>query len=373
MFQMVMPTNIEQKSGQPSVLRQALAKLQGLQLDNEQVKRVAVGRQGVLHIEVHEADAQRFFVYEANGLRELQPENDPKIPLLAKLREDDFAAEHTLISYRPGRRIVLGPVRGRHDTIVKGYRKHQAALPAEKYTCAASACQQGGFDVPELLQYQPDRDCLVIAKRAGLSPGFAADAVGSWSLIGSCLRRFQQFETPDGLQAFNIQDELAVLDERARRFKLVMPALPRHWQRDRGQLEQVAVNLPPVVKGLAHRDLHDGQFIIAGQRISLLDFDLLCCADVALDAGNLLAHMQLREFQGQQKNASAACSKAFLTGMGRQNQQGFERRLLFYQASTFYRLALLYALRPRWAHLTGVLIAAGKRCIDALNETRGKA
>ena len=365
----------KQHRGQHKSLQMAFVKLQERQLTLEQVRRVAVERQGAIHIEVHEAGKHRFFVYEANELRELQPENDTKIPLVTELHRDGFAADHKIISYRPGRRIVLGPTKGEHDNFIKAYKKRRAAQAAERYAVALTACEPGGFDVPELLQYDPGLDCLVMAKRSGQAPEIAADAAAVWMSIGTCLRRFQQFRFTDGLQEFNYRDELDVLDERARRFTLCSPDLPGHWKVGRERLEDLAENLPHVVKGLAHRDLHDGQFIVAGETISLLDFDLICTADVALDAGNLLAHVKLRALQQRQekgRSAVSVCSKAFLDGLGRQDEPGFEHRLLFYQATTFYRLALLYALRPRWTFLTDRLIDEGKRCIDAVNGLRAK-
>jgi len=354
----------------------ALLKLQTLNLNSGQVRRVAVASQGTLHIEINESEKPRFFVYEANELSELQPENDSKIPLAAKLNELDFAADHAIVSYRPGRRIVLGPVHEDRGVIIKAYKKHKAAQAAKNYAITLSSCEHGGFDIPELLQYETQGGYLVMTKRMGQAPVIAADAVATWGAIGSCLQRFQRAQGIDGLQEFSCRDELIVLDERARRFSLCMPGLPENWEPGRKRLENLAINLPPAVIGLTHRDLHDGQFIVAGKTISLLDFDLICRADVALDAGNLLAHMKLRALQvrqGCEATALADCSKAFLSGLGRQDEPGFEDRLYYYQATTFYRLALLYALRPRWSHLTESLITEGNRCIEALNGNRGRS
>ena len=369
------PGPTHQESLQQTTLHAALTKLQSRGLDQRQVRRVAVERKGTLHFEVHEAGKQRFFVYQSNELRELQPVNDLKIPLVAKLHECDFEAQHTIISYRPGRRIVLGPRSGEFGDIVKGYKKHKAAQAAEKYAIALSACEHDGFDVPELLQIDTDNDCLVMAKQVGQAPEIKAGADYIWTGIGSHLQLFQRSPASGGLPEFSYLDELAVLDERERRFILCMPALPGRWQPGRERLEDAAMNLPPTVKGLAHRDLHDGQFIVAGKVISLLDFDLLCIADVALDAANLLAHMKLRTLQGQQQcggSALSVCSHAFLRGLDRLEETGFEQRLLFYQATTYYRLALLYALRPRWVHLTGVLIIEGEKCIKAFKDLQGR-
>lgn len=366
----------ELESRQQNTLQVALSKLRDhQQLDMEQVRRVAVERQGAIHVEVHEAGIHRFFVYDTNKLYELKPEDDSKIPLVSKFHDPGFAAEHSIISYRPGRRIVLGPADGEQGKIIKGYKKRCAAQAAEKYAIALAACGPGGFDVPDLLQYETDRDCLVMAKQSGKTPAIAADAAEAWTAIGACLRNFQQFQYPDGMQEFNVQDELDVLDERARRLLLTTPALPGNWAEGRERLGEYAKNLTPALKGLAHRDLHDGQFIVAGKTISLLDFDLICIADVALDAGNLLAHVKLRAHQAGMEAGDAAasiCSRAFLNGLGRLDEAGFEQRMLFYQATTFYRLALLYAIRPRWAHLTNTLINEGQRCLKALGELRGR-
>ena len=354
----------------------ALAKLQALHLSTEQVRRVAVASQGTLHIEVHEGIKQRFFVFEDNELSESQVKNDKKIPLVSRLDEPGFLNDHQIISYRPGRRIVLESVNTKQDIVLKGYKKHKSPHAAKCYAIALSACEQGGFDIPELLQYETQSDCLIMAKRVGKTPVIATDAIATWAGIGSCLQRLQSSPGTNDLEEFSSRDELLVLDERARRFLLCIPLLPKGWQAGRDHLETALTKLPPAVMGLAHRDLHDGQFIVAGSTISLLDFDLICHADLALDAGNLLAHMKLRTLQGRQggdSSAFTACSKAFLFGLGRQDEPGFESRLHFYQATTFFRLALLYALRPRWSHLTDTLIAEGNRCIDFFSQQRNSS
>jgi hypothetical protein len=360
------------QTGPAGSLQLALAKFGELQLTVQQVRRVAVERNGGIHLEVHTSDGQRFFIYEADELRELFSESDRKIPFLVNRSQADFAAEHTIISYRPGRRVVLGPGNDGPETIIKAYKKRRSEQAAKNHAIALAACEQGGFEVPGLLQYRADCDCLIMAKRSGEPPGVSLDATGTWGLIGTCLRRFQQATITNDLQVFTYRDELAVLDERARRLLLCMPALPQHWQAGRERLEEAAKTLLPAVNGLAHRDLHDGQLIVANQTISLLDFDLACRADVALDAGNLLAHLRLRALQQRQADgdAVAACSKAFLIGFGRQHEPQFDQHLLFYQATTFYRLALLYVLRPRWAHLSDTLLVEGNRCIDMLDGLR---
>lgn len=361
---------------QKNTLAKALLELSSLDLGNEHVRRVAVTSQGALHLEVHEGKKQRFFVFEQSELSELLAENDRKIPLVSSLRNSGLINDDTIISYRPGRRLVLRQTSTKRGSILKAYKKNTSPRAAKNYAIAQSACETGCFDIPGLLQYETKSDCLVMAERVGHAPVISGDAVTTWAVIGSHLRRFQSSLVPNDLDEFSFQDELHVLDERARRFLFCMPALPESWQAGRERLETASTNLPGAVIGLAHRDLHDGQLIVAGDGISLLDFDLLCRADMALDAGNLLAHMKLRTLQGRHDGSNSAytdCSEAFLSGLGRQLETGFEARLHFYQATTFYRLALLYALRPRWSHLTAPLMTEGDRHIDAMSHGGGRS
>ncbi len=353
-------------------LQSAFSKLRSIHIDEQQVRRVAVEKQGAIHLEVRQAGRQRYFVYQAAELSELQAGSDSKIPFALRWRESNFAKNHAIISYRPGRRMVLGSEMEDQTHVIKAYRKRKTAQAAENYRRVLSACASGGFKIPRLLKVDKDNDYLLIEKLPGHEPVVATGAIDNWSAIGACLRQFQRSDTGDGLPEFSHTDELAVLDERARRFLLCKPSLPSRWLEGRQQLQEAAEKLPLAGLGLAHRDLHDRQFIVCGESIGLLDFDLICKADVALDAANLLAHINLRVLQACDKSevsAIDACSQALLNGLGRQDEPGFVQRLLFFQASTYYRLALLYALRPRWAHLTDHLIDEGETCINTFNRT----
>jgi Ser/Thr protein kinase RdoA (MazF antagonist) len=48
-----------------------------------------------------------------------------------------------------------------------------------------------------------------------------------------------------------------------------------------------------------HRDFYQDQLVVAGERLYLVDFDLYCCGEAAVDVGNFIAHLQewgLREY-----------------------------------------------------------------------------
>jgi len=161
-------------------------------------------------------------------------------------------------------------------------------------------------------------------------------------------------------------DELHVLEMWRERVRLATGESDPRWPRAFALAGQIAASLPEVETVPAHRDLHDGQLLDQGDALALLDFDQLACADPALDPGNLGAHLRLRALQ-QFHGADAAATAAVLalrTGLGRDAEPGFARRLAFYQGACLLRLALVYRLRPRWYKLAPTLLEEGMRCLE---------
>ncbi|MEO2236694.1 MAG: phosphotransferase [Candidatus Poseidoniia archaeon] len=119
-------------------------------------------------------------------------------------------------------------------------------------------------------------------------------------------------------------------------------------------------------------DLHDGNLMRIGSRVGLLDFDMLCVGDAALDLANLSAHLELRALQGIRGASlagAAACDQALRRGFGQQNCE-FARSLEFHRATTFLRIALIYHLRPRWAALTPGLVRLAESCLHEVTLLR---
>ncbi len=109
-------------------------------------------------------------------------------------------------------------------------------------------------------------------------------------------------------------------------------------------------------RGLLHRDFYDKQIVIhTSGSLGLLDFDTLAVGERALDVANMLSHLELRAVQGRCSPANAAAAAtAFLAGY--QPEADVQARLGAYQDASRLRLSCLYALRPRWRHLTAQLV-----------------
>ena len=89
-----------------------------------------------------------------------------------------------------------------------------------------------------------------------------------------------------------IDDEMSILRQRLADAAAARPELARRIEALRIACEEVASSLPlPAQLIGTHRDFYADQVLVASDRLYLLDFDLFCLGDPALDAGNFIAHL----------------------------------------------------------------------------------
>lgn len=331
-----------------------------------EIDRVSVAGDGTLALTLATKAGQRWFTWESGGLVERRPGEDARLPLGLDLAG---AGDRRVLSYRPGRRLVIESNRDGRPCVLKGHRPGRVEDAGEKHVLAERAAERGSFPVPRLLGREAERAALRFERVEGRRPSIDVRSAADFHALGSALARFQVELPAEGLQAFGVRDELGVVDEWRRRVELATGTLPESWTEGRRMLDDRAGELPPARLGACHRDLHDGQVLVAPSGPLVLDFDLLCRADLALDPANLLVHLELRALQGL-RGADArgvrVASAAFLDGLGPAADEGFGARLAFYQATSFLRLSLLYSLRPRWQRLAPRLAALAAQRIEEL-------
>ena len=160
--------------------------------------------------------------------------------------------------------------------------------------------------------------------------------------VGGAVARLHGTPPPAGSSVHGPGDELAVTEGWER------------WARSYG------ISLPPPVGTprpaqstslhLIHRDLHDGQFLLAvddaggftADGVGLLDFDLMAAGDPALDLANLVEHLLLRGRQGVLTDPDSAV-EALLSGY--RPDEDTSSRVTSYRALSARRLAAVYAFR----------------------------
>ncbi|MDO5098327.1 MAG: phosphotransferase [Corynebacterium sp.] len=115
----------------------------------------------------------------------------------------------------------------------------------------------------------------------------------------------------------------------------------------RGSVEKLATELlrTPDVSMLLHRDLHDKQLLWDGATISVLDLDTAAYGEAALDVGNLLAHVELRGYQGVYSSDTQSRITEELFSLAH-NLNISDSRLRVYTQSARLRLCCVYAFRP---------------------------
>jgi len=344
----------------------ALDRRLGYGVSTDHVVRVDVRNDGGLVLTVEERGTQRWFVATTGVLIEVHPQDELELPLCQAVQGEIASGALGVLAWRPGRRIVLIDRRNGRPRVLKGYRKARSARPARTYEALEAALgPRPEVRVPRLVEHSEPRARLEFEYVEGGPLRIQHVDEDSFGAVGRFLADLSRLPA-EKLKPFGPAQELEVLDAMRQRVTSVRLE-PEGWAEARTILTAAFADSPATELLPGHRDLHDGQLSSHERRVALLDFDLACLAEPALDLGNLSAHMQLRVLQGlggASQRGADLCAKALVEGRGLPGTPEFLARLRLYQASTFLRLALLYSIRPRWARLTPTLIAFARRSLE---------
>jgi hypothetical protein len=186
-----------------------------------------------------------------------------------------------------GTTVLLGKVCRR------GLRKSSYGVQAALYEGGFHAGAADGICVPEPLGTLPELEMWLQRKVPGVPATRLLAAPAGAALaqrIAEALYKLHRTAVP-ATRRHTMADELGILGER---LALVAQARP-HWA---GRVRQIldacrqlgAATVPAATCGV-HRDFYPDQVIVEGRRLYLLDFDLYCEGDPALDAGNFRGHL----------------------------------------------------------------------------------
>jgi Ser/Thr protein kinase RdoA (MazF antagonist) len=215
--------------------------------------------------------------------------------------------EYEELNHKPGRRLTLRTRGPQGSAIVKLYWSDCAVRAAERIAAVAEA-GPAEPEVPRVLALEPGRRMLVLSDISGTPLRDALLAADDWKCrrAGAAIASWHlawRGRAPPGLELHRIEDELAVLVDRA--------ALA---SREIGA--RVAAALPPLHDPwdgvtVVHRDLYEEQ-VLLGERVGLVDLDDAALGPPELDVGNLVAHLDLLELRAGRE--LAASRSAFLGG-----------------------------------------------------------
>jgi len=197
-------------------------------------------------------------------------------------------------------------------------------------------------------------------------PGVPLNEIGlsssqkAYAAAGSLLRSYHQ---PSHVEADRrtVKDELVQLQEWIGVASRLHPDLSGAF---RVAFKQLA-GCPPtgdVAPVRLHRDFYDKQVMVDPDRITLLDLDTATSGDPALDVGNFLAHIILRQRQvANSGSVPGSASQAFLDSYSTGGNT--IPWIPWWRTAALLRLATIYSFRPKWWHLTPELLEDVDACL----------
>lgn len=163
-----------------------------------------------------------------------------------------------------------------------------------------------------------------------------------------------------------LDDELRILNECLPR---VWDQMPEYQSRLRSVLRgcrELADTVPQTEACTVHRDFYADQVIVDNDRLYLLDFDLCCNSDRALDIGNFQGHVieqSLRTF-GDPLAMEPVC-RALEDSFVELSGDGVRAAVAAYTTLTLVRHIYLSTLFPERRAFTGALIELCEQRLDS--------
>ncbi|MEN8207522.1 MAG: phosphotransferase [Pseudomonadota bacterium] len=217
------------------------------------------------------------------------------------------ASSIQVLRHRPGRRCLIAyEVSGTRETghtsgcslvgkvRARGLDKRTWQLNMALHATGFAQGNSDGIEVPEPVGIIPGFN-MWLQQRVNGQPAWTAlsgnDGSNTAQRMAAAIHKLHAANIP-ARRTHTIKDEMQVLEKV---LADVMASQPQ-W---RGRLERILAASRRLVgktvqTGLTgiHRDFYHDQVLVDGNRLYLLDLDLYCMGDPALDVGNFIAHLQ---------------------------------------------------------------------------------
>ncbi|MFW9258407.1 phosphotransferase family protein [Nostoc sp. CALU 546] len=183
---------------------------------------------------------------------------------------------------------LIGKVRA------KGTDFHSYELQKSLWSAGFGDDSPDGISVPEPVGVIPEWQMWLQRKVEGvIATQFLSqtDSILPLKLIAEAAHKLHQANIPPR-RSHTMSDELRILHER---IPLVTQQYPQWQERLERILEasnHLGENTPEPKRCGIHRDFYPDQVIINNSRLYIIDLDLYCEGNPALDIGNFIAHIQ---------------------------------------------------------------------------------
>lgn len=253
---------------------------------------------------------------------------------------------------------ILGKVRAR------GVDRRSHELQEVLHRDAFGAGAPDRIAVPEPLGLLPEVAMWLQRKVAGesvMAQLTGAEANGTATRIVEVALKLQR-EGPKPRRRHGIDDELRVLRHQLARVAEYQPAWRQRLRRILMASEHIGTLVPGDGYRPSHRDYYPDNLIADGGTLHLIDLDLYCAADPALDIANFIGHvvefsLRTRGDPDALNPIERALESAFLARLGRSRRVA----LHVYTTLTLVRHIGISTRIPARRHLTRRLMALCER------------
>jgi aminoglycoside phosphotransferase (APT) family kinase protein len=161
------------------------------------------------------------------------------------------------------------------------------------------------------------------------------------------------------------EDEQKLLAKRFKQAAEIAPEFTSNWLQLAANCEDVLGTLPAILTTSVHRDFYSDQVLISPTQTALVDFDLLCLSDPALDVGNFLGCLADRAVRESWPDETLrAAKRSFLDAYELDNSGEFLWRVECYAALALARHATLSLTLPGRRESCGALVAAATLALE---------
>ncbi len=305
----------------------------------------------------------RNFVLDASGeVRELALAHDTQLPaagLFLAPAEVQAAlssvlgpvTELQLVAWRPGKRAVVRMRRGRETVFVKFLDRKTWTRASAVFASLADSVGALHFARPMCLLPELFAYAAMAVPGQSLREHLARGNAPSWFLVDAAVRALATAPCADDLPRHDFASARDAAAKMLRKGAVVVPELDDLAAR----IEQLRAP-EDSHEGLVHGDLHDKQVFLTAAGAWLIDLEGVGRGDANFDLVNLAEHLRLRALQqsGIDDGAADAMLDRFAMPSPLRSR---------WQACVRARLCGVYAMRPRWADLTRVLVSEVTRLL----------
>ena len=199
--------------------------------------------------------------------------------------------EYDLSLRRPGSPsedlTLLGKVRA------KGTDRESVLLLQELRRSGFREDAEDGICVPEAVGVVPEFRMWLQRKAPGVPATTLLAQRGGVRLAGRIAEAIHKIHGAGVAprRRHSMQDELRILQERIEAVARENPRWSKRLDRILAACGRLAASVTDPVPCGIHRDFYPDQVIVDGDRLYIVDFDLYCEGDPALDAGNFAGHV----------------------------------------------------------------------------------